>query len=171
MLFNKPFSLITDVNEKIAFLASLLIYGVIAVVVIEVGGRYFFNHPTNWSYDLAWMFYGAIAFLGGAYGITADVHVKADVVYDLLKPRTQAIIRIACYLAFFFPFALALVYSTYGLMSHAWILGETSPYTSWNPITGPIKTVLFVGSVMLLLQGLIDFVSYFKMLKDGGDKK
>jgi len=54
-------------------------------------------------------------------------------------------------------------------MANAWILKETSPYTSWNPLTGPIKTVMFVSAVMLLLQGIIDFIGYFKMLKDGGE--
>jgi TRAP-type mannitol/chloroaromatic compound transport system permease small subunit len=54
-------------------------------------------------------------------------------------------------------------------MVNAWVLGETSPYTSWNPSTGPIKTVMFLGALMLLLQGLLDFIGYFKKLKDGGD--
>lgn len=170
MNLKNPLQLLTRINEIIASVSSLLIYGVIAVVVIEVGGRYIFNQPTNWSYDLQWMFYGALVFLGGAYGIKADLHVKADVFYEMFKPRTKAIIRILCYLAFFFPFAVAFVYASYGLMINAWVLGETSPYTSWNPITGPIKTVLFVSAVMLLLQGLVDFIGYFKMLKDGGER-
>lgn len=169
MNLKNPLQLITLVNEKIASVSSLLIYGVIAVVVIEVGGRYIFNHPTNWSYDLQWMFYGAMVFLGGAYGIKADVHVKADVFYDMFKPRTKAVIRILCYLLLFFPFAIAFVNASYGLMANAWILKETSPYTSWNPLTGPIKTVMFVSAVMLLLQGIIDFIGYFKMLKNGGE--
>ncbi|HOQ10589.1 MAG TPA: hypothetical protein PLG09_10745, partial [Syntrophomonadaceae bacterium] len=74
-----------------------------------------------------------------------------------------------CYLLLFFPFAIAFVNASYGLMANAWILKETSPYTSWNPLTGPIKTVMFVSAVMLLLQGIIDFIGYFKMLKDGGE--
>lgn len=170
MNLKNPLKLITSFNKTVAFWASLLIYGVILVVIIEVTGRYFFNAPTNWSYDLQWMFYGALVFLGGAYGIKADVHVKADVVYDMLKPRVKAIIRILCYLAFFFPFAIAFALTTYDLMLNAWILGETSPYTSWNPSTGPIKTILFISAVMLLLQGLVDFIGYFKMLKDGGER-
>lgn len=168
-LLKSPAQLITGFNEKVAFVASLLIYGIIAVVVIEVGGRYIFNSPTNWSYDMQWMLCGALMVLGGAYGLKEEVHVKADVFYDMFPPRVQAIVRIICYLVFFFPFAIPFAYVSYDLMVNAWVLGETSPYTSWNPSTGPIKTVMFLGALMLLLQGLLDFIGYFKKLKDGGD--
>ena len=159
---------ITKLNNKVAFAASLLIFPLIFFLVIEVFFRYVLRSPSNYTYDLAWMTYAAFVFLGGGYALAKDVHVRADVFYVKLKKRGKAIMNMFCYPIFFFSSMWALLYSTYLLMSRAWTLSETSPFTSWNPHMGPIRTVFFICFVLLTLQGIVHFASFFKDLKKGG---
>ncbi len=162
---------ITKMNKKIASFASMLIYPLILVVVIEVVFRYAFNKPTTFSYDLTWMLYAALVFLGGAFCLHDEIHVRADIFYNMLKRRGKAIINMFCYPFFFFSSILGLSISTFDLMVKAWIHNEKSPYTSWNPPVWPIKAILFISMAILLLQGIVKFSAYVKDLKRGGDEK
>jgi len=170
-LLKKIGDVVTAVNDKIAKLASILIFPLVLVVVAEVFFRYILNHPTIYTYDLSWMLYAAFVFLGGGYALHEEVHVKADIIYNMLKERGKAFINLFCYPVFFFTSMAGLLYSSYELMVKAWIHGETSPYTSWNPPVGPIKTVLFISILVLTLQGVVEFVKAMKHLRKGGNSK
>ena len=159
---------ITKANDKIALAASLLIYPLVFVVVLEVFFRYVLSKPSPYTFDLTWMLYGALVFLGGAYCITHNVHVKADIFYNIFPPIVKKISDIVCYVCLFFTAAVAYVYSTGLMMKNAWVYHEISRSTSWGPITGPIKTILFISLVMLSLQGLVKFLQLFSRSK-GGD--
>jgi TRAP-type mannitol/chloroaromatic compound transport system permease small subunit len=157
-------------NNIIARVASFVIYPLIFVVVLEVVFRYILNKPTIYAYDLTWMFYAALVFLGGGYGLQHEVHVRADVFYNKLKARGKAVINMFCYPLLFFTSMAGLLYSTFLLMVKAWQFNETSPYTSWNPPVGPIKTVLFVCILILTLQGIVKFSGHLKdLIKGGGE--
>ncbi len=162
---------ISKVNEKIAVVTSFLIYPLMVVVVIEVVARYFLNRPTSFSYDLTWMIYAALVFLGGGHCLQHDVHVRADIIYDMFQRKGKAIINMFCYPFFFFSSMIGLLISTYHLMMKAWIYNEKSPYTSWNPPTGPIKTVLFISILILLLQGIVIFSGHLRDLFKGGEEE
>ena len=167
---------ITWVNTKIAMTAMLLIFPLIAIVCVEVFMRYFLGSPTKYAFDLSWMINGTLVFLGGAYAIADNVHVRADIFYNMLKKHWQLVIDIVLYPLFFFTAMAALVYSSYGLMVNAWTLGEVSRMTSWGPPLGPSRTVMFAAFVMVFLQGIVKFcgvlrVGYemFKNRGKGGD--
>jgi TRAP-type mannitol/chloroaromatic compound transport system permease small subunit len=149
---------ITRVNYWIARVASFLIYPIILVICFEVFCRYVLNSPTIYTYDLTWMSYGALIFLGGAYALAYDVHVKADILYNMMNKWGKMIINLVCYPAFFFTSLYAFLGSSYVLMRNAWAYHEISRYTSWGPPTGPVKTVLFVSFVMLAIQGVVKFI-------------
>jgi len=157
---------ISTVRDKIGITASYLIYPIICLIVFEVFLRYVLNRPTIYTYDLIWMSYGALIFLGGAYCLNHNVHVRADILYNKFSNLGQFLVNVICYPLFFFTAMAAFVYSTYDLMIKAWEYGEISRYTSWGPPTGPIKTILFVAFVMLTAQGVVKF---FQLLK--GDRE
>jgi len=153
---------ITKVNEIIAIIGAYLIFPIIAIIAIEVICRYFINKPTIWAYDMTWMLYGCLIFMGGAYALANNVHVRADIFYNLLPKVGQLIINLICYPAFFFFSMAAFVYSSFFLMRNAWVFSEVSRYTMWGAVTWPCKTVLFVSMTMLMLQGIIKFIQLIK---------
>lgn len=163
---------ITKFNHIVAKAASYLIFPIIGIIIFEVFCRYVLNSPTPYTYDLIWMMYGALIFLGGAYALDQDVHVKADILYNMMKWWGKTLINAICYPLFFFSSVIAFVYASYGLMVNAWIYKEISRFTLWGPPTAPIKTVMFIAFAMLLLQGIVKFIQLMKppaKVVKGGD--
>lgn len=77
-----------------AVLAVAILVALVASVAFEVVMRYFFNRPTRWvvefsEYALLWL-----AFLGGAWVLREEAHVKVEMLVEILPPRTQEIIHI-----------------------------------------------------------------------------
>ncbi|MBT8433926.1 MAG: TRAP transporter small permease subunit, partial [Gammaproteobacteria bacterium] len=73
----------------------------------EVFMRYVLNAPTVWAFDMSVQMYGALFMMAGAYALSQDAHVRGDVVYRLLKIKTQAKIDLVLYILFLMPGALA----------------------------------------------------------------
>ena len=69
----------------------------------EVFVRYVFNAPTTWAFDLSYIMYGALFFMAGAYTLSRGGHVRADMLYRIWQPRTQASVDLVLYVLFFFP--------------------------------------------------------------------
>ena len=167
----KVLDLINLINEKIVtHFACWLIFPLIFVTVYEVCARYLFNNPTNWAFDLSWMFCGTFVFLGGGYTLLHKGHVKVDLFYDRFPKRVQALINIVCYLVLFFPAYLVMSMGCYKSAVQAWKLNQRSPYTSWEPSIGPIKTILFIGILLFLVQGVADFINNLEVIKKGENK-
>ena len=66
-------------------------------IVILMGGTcyevfmaYALNAPTLWNFDFSLQMYGAIFMMAGAYTLSRGGHVRADMVYSTLAPKTQA---------------------------------------------------------------------------------
>ena len=90
------------------------------VIGYEVLVRYAFNNPTSFAYDLSYMMYGALFMMAGAYTLSRDGHVRADFLYRLWKPTTQAKVELALYLLFFFPGILALIFAGFDYARASW---------------------------------------------------
>ena len=155
---NKIHSVITFINKKLFQAGMWLIYPLIVVIMYEVVMRYILNSPTNWVYDMTWMLFGANAFLGFAYTLAEGGHVKADIILELVPARAKSAIIVLCYLAFFFPLMIGLCYSSYTYMIKSIIVNEMSINTSWQPVIWPCKIIMFASMVMLLLQGIAEFL-------------
>ena len=148
---------ISFVNEKINDVACWLIYPLTGVVMYEVVRRYLLNNPTNWVYDMTWILYGIFVLLGGAYGLHRGVHVKADIIYNMLPQKGKIAFDIFSYLVFFFPVMIIMSYSTYVYFMKSLKIHEVSNYTSWGPALWPMKFVLCLSMVMMLFQGCVEF--------------
>ena len=77
-----------------AVLAVAILVALVASVAFEVVMRYFFNAPTRWmvefsEYALLWL-----AFLGGAWVLREEAHVKVEMLVEILPPRTREIIHV-----------------------------------------------------------------------------
>ncbi len=124
------------------------------VIGYEVLVRYAFNDPTSFAYDLSYMMYGTLFMMAGAYTLSRDGHVRADVVYRLWKPTTQAKVELTLYFLFFFPGILALIFAGFDYARASWSYLEVS---SASPADVPIfqlKSVIPAAASLLLLQGI-----------------
>lgn len=120
----------------------------------EVLVRYLFGAPTSWAFDLSYMMYGSMFMMGGAYALSRDAHVRADFIYRLLRPRTQATLELILYFLFFFPGIVALVVAggKYALRSIGYL--EVSVMSPANIPIFQFKVILAMAGVLLLIQGV-----------------
>jgi len=136
-------------------------------VSYEVFMRYVMNAPTEWAYDAAYMLYGALLIMAGAYTLSRNGHVRADVLYRLWPARVQAGIDLTLYLLFFYPGILAFVISGYDFAKLAWIVKEHSSFSPGGPPLYHFKALIPIAGVLMLLQGLAETTRCIQCLVTG----
>jgi TRAP-type mannitol/chloroaromatic compound transport system permease small subunit len=159
---NKQHGLCMKVIERISEWAGKGVAWLVPVLILELVydtvARYLFNAPTEWSYDISYMLYGAIFMLGCAYTLQIDKHVRIETIYGKLSRRSKALIDAICYLIFFFPVMGSMIYFGGIFALKSWKLLEAGGDSMWQPAIYPFKTVLPLAASLLMLQGIVEFI-------------
>lgn len=137
------------------------------LVCYEVAARYVFNAPTQWGFDLAYMLFGTGFMVAGAYTLSRNGHVRADLLYRTLAPRTQAAMDLALYVLFFLPGIAALVYAGLDFARVSLEMREVSSVTSAGTPVYPFKMVIPLAGALLLLQAAAEIARCVLCLRDG----
>ena len=153
----------TAVGKSFAWYIIILTFG----ESYEVFVRYALANPTTWAYDVSYNMYGALFFIAGAYTLARNGHVRGDVLYRLLRPRVQAGIDLALYIAFFFPGIIALMYAGFDYASESWRYHEVAVSSPADIPIFPLKTLIPVGGVLLFIQGLAEVARCIVCLRQG----
>jgi len=139
---------------RVGLIACWLTVPVFVSMFYEVVARHFFSSPTFWAYDISRMFAGAMFMLGAGYALSKGVHIRADFMYRNWSIRTQATIDLTLYILFYFPGLIGAAWACYKYAYKSWSIMERSMDTSWMPLMYPIKFALFIGLVLLIIQGV-----------------
>jgi TRAP-type mannitol/chloroaromatic compound transport system permease small subunit len=138
-----------------------------AAVMYEVIMRYFFNAPTLWAFDFTIQMYGAVIMMGGASAISTKSHVKADMYYNKLSERGQAILDLILFICFYGPGVFALTYAGYFYARKAWLVHEVS----WNsPAQIQVyfsKSLIPIAGLLLLIIGIAEIFRCLICIKEG----
>jgi TRAP-type mannitol/chloroaromatic compound transport system permease small subunit len=148
-----------------AFAWSIMI--MIIGVSYEVFARYLFNAPTSWAFDVTFIMYGALFMMGGAYTLARDAHVRADFIYRLWRPKTQAAVELVLYFLFFFPGILALIFAGGKYAWRSWRLGEVSVNSPAGVPVFQFKAIIVAAGVLILLQGIAQVFRCIMCLRTG----
>ena len=151
---------IDGLSTATGWLAGWLIVPMTVAVTWEVVARYAFHAPTRWSYEAGYMLYGAQFMLAAAYTLLKGGHIRTDVLYERWSARRRAGIDAACYVLFFFPGLLCILYAGGVEARHAWEIGErTGLRVAGVPVPmALLKAVIPVTAVLLLLQGVSEVI-------------
>jgi TRAP-type mannitol/chloroaromatic compound transport system permease small subunit len=151
------------VGKSFAWLILVLTLG----VSYEVFVRYVLGAPTTWAFDFSYITYGALFLMAGAYTLSRNGHVRADVVYRLWKPRTQASVDLVLYILFFLPAVLAFIYSGWKYAEMSIRFREVSIFSPAGVPVFPLKTLVPVTGVLLLLQGIAEIIRCVLCIRSG----
>jgi len=136
---------------------SWLIWPVMILCVFEIITRRFFNSPHIWTYDVINIFYGTHFMILAAYTLLYRGHVAIDLVVIRFSQRTQLVFSGLNYLIFFFPFVLVILYVGIDSAVDSWRFWEKT--TIGMPLITPMmKTLTPVTALLLLIQGLSEFI-------------
>ena len=129
-------------------------------MVYEVVARYAFNAPTFWAYELAYMLMGGGLMLGIAYTMKMRAHVRVDFFYASLPKRGRAAIDLLGYLVLL-PMVLWLCVGLWEYLMRAYLSGEVSGESAWNPVVWPFRVTFVAGFALFAAQTMAE------MLKSG----
>jgi C4-dicarboxylate transporter DctQ subunit len=129
----------------IAFLLALMTL----ITFMQVVARYIFNYSFVWALELVMYLFGAMIFLGIAYGVRVGAHIGIDAVTRMLSPpKARAVAIVATtlcmiYAAIIFVGAWAYV----GKIHEIGIMAQDIPIPAWVP-----RIVLPIGFALLFVR-------------------
>ncbi|WP_341909271.1 TRAP transporter small permease subunit [Ferrovibrio terrae] len=138
-----------------------------AATSYEVFARYVLQAPTEWAFDAAYILYGTLFMMAGAYTLARNGHVRGDWLYRNWQPRTQARWDLILYFVFFFPGIITLLYTGWEYAAHSWSMKERSLFTPAGPIIYPFKTIIPIAGALLILQGIAEVMRCMYCIKTG----
>jgi TRAP-type mannitol/chloroaromatic compound transport system permease small subunit len=163
----KIFLMVDRLSTWIGHFFSWLVVALTLMIGYEVFSRYVMNNPHPWVFDAMIMMYGTMFMMAGAYTLSKNGHVRGDILYGFLKPRTQAIFDLILYIVFFIPGVIALAYAGYGFAADSWRILEHSSITANGPPLYPFKTIIPLAGLILLFQGLVEIFRCVVCIQQG----
>jgi TRAP-type mannitol/chloroaromatic compound transport system permease small subunit len=137
-------------GHAFAWLILLMTLGISYEVLV----RYLFNAPTPWSFDVAFIMYGSLFMMAGAYTLSRGGHVRGDFIYRSWPPRWQARVDLVLYFIFFFPGVLALIIIGWKYSARSWSYGEVSVNSPAGIPIFQFKSVIVAAGLLLFIQGI-----------------
>jgi TRAP-type mannitol/chloroaromatic compound transport system permease small subunit len=156
-------SLSAWVGKAFAWLILVLTFG----VSYEVFVRYVLGRPTTWAFDMSYINYGALFLMAGAYTLSRNGHVRADVVHRFWRPRMQASMDLALYILFFLPAVVAFMYSGWLYAKSSIQFREVSIFSPAGVPVFPLKALIPVTGALLLCQGVAEVIRCVLCIRSG----
>ena len=148
-------------QERFGRGVSWLSLVMVLVVFGDVLSRYLFRHTSGAMQELEWYLFGTLYLLAAGYTLLHDEHVRVDIVYSKLTPRRRAWVDFALFWIFFFPSCLLVIYTAWPFVWHSWAVWEGSPDPGGLPLRWLLKSMIIVGFVLLLVQGISQTIKSF----------
>ena len=154
------------VSEWSGKAVGYLILPIVGVMVFEVISRYAFNAPTIWSTDVVIMLAGTLYIIGGAYTHYLGGHINVETLYNLLSPRWQTVTRVVLHFPLFALYIGVVLWVGTEFWWDSMMKGEHAG-TLWNPLVWPFKLMVPLGALLIMLQGLANFIRDVRSLVTG----
>lgn len=148
-------------QERFGRGVSWLSLAMVLVVFSDVVSRYAFRKTSGAMQELEWYLFGTLYLLAAGYTLLHDEHVRVDIMYSKLSPRRQAWVNFILFWVFFFPSCLLVIYTAWPFVRSAWAVWEGSPDPGGLPLRWLLKSMILVGFVLLLLQGISQTIKSF----------
>ena len=162
-------TLLLAIDRLTTFIGRLFAWTIVGLTLLiswEVFSRYFLNHPHPWALDAQIMLYGVLFMMAGAYTLAHQGHVRGDVLYGSLSPRTQAGIDLVLFVFFYLPGVLALTWAGWTYANESLAIRENTFSPDPLPLY-PFKFVIPVAGFLLLLQGIVEILRCVVCLRQG----
>jgi TRAP-type mannitol/chloroaromatic compound transport system permease small subunit len=158
-------SFIDWVNEKLGYLANIL---VLVSALVSAGNamvRYAFDISSNGWLEVQWYMFAVIVMLGASYTLKRNEHVRVDIVYMTLSERKQLWIDIIGGIVFLLPTCLVLAWLAWPFFMQSFDIREDSGNAGGLP-RWPIKFVMPLGFALVALQGVSEIIKRIAALEN-----
>jgi TRAP-type mannitol/chloroaromatic compound transport system permease small subunit len=163
----KTVQVIESISEWTGKISMWFCLFLVLMLTWEVVMRYGFSRPTIYSYEISTMMGVIIAAGGLAFAHKYHGHVRVDVFWKNLSPRGKAIADVICAWLFFFPFTAAIVYISGKWALRSIIEKEILTATYLYPPAWPIRTVMMLGFLLFIPQGIAKMIRDLYLITKG----
>ncbi|MFD2237688.1 TRAP transporter small permease subunit [Aureimonas populi] len=156
-----------SVDRLNAGFAVIAEYMVLAAVLISGGNallRYMLSISSNGAIEIQWYLLAGIVLLGASYTLRMNEHVRVDVLYGLLSPRSKLVVDIIGFLVLFLPVIGYFFYLCWPFFWRSFTTGEVSMNAGGLPLW-PAKAALPLGFGLLFLQGVSELIKRVAALR------
>lgn len=135
--------------------------------VISAGNalvRYVFHESSNAWLEIQWYMFGAMFLLAAGYALKYEEHVRVDVLFSKMSPRTQALVDVVGGILFLMPTAILIVWLSIPMVRNSIHINEMSSDPG-GLIRWPIKIMIPIGFALLGLQGLAEIIKKIAVVR------
>ncbi len=145
---------IDRLNLLVGRLVSWVTLLVVLVVFVDVVMRYAFNTSFVFTQELEWHLFGFIFLMGAGYTLLREGHVRVDIVYQRLRPKSRAWVDLVGVFLFLLPGCYLVIATSIPFVVTSFLTGEGSPDPGGIPHRWLLKACIPAGFLLLALQGV-----------------
>ncbi|MDD9904874.1 MAG: TRAP transporter small permease subunit [Rhodospirillaceae bacterium] len=163
-MFDRLVHIIDALSDRAGQTSAFFVILLFFIMGYEVAARFIFDLPTFWAYELGYMITGLHYIFGIAYVTKMKQHIRVDFVYAVLPPRAQAGIDWVVLTFFLMPVTIWMTWQLGRVALEAFIVGETSGESAWNPIIWPLRIMVTIGFGFFALQVVAEVIRSFRTM-------
>jgi TRAP-type mannitol/chloroaromatic compound transport system permease small subunit len=126
----------------------------VLVIVFNVVQRYVFGIGAIWLEEVQWHIYGVGFIIGLSYAVTADRHVRVDVLAERWGARTKAWVEFFGIAVLLLPFIIAILAAGVPFVETSYAHNERSSAPGGLPFRWVIKSFILWGFGLLFIAAL-----------------
>jgi TRAP-type mannitol/chloroaromatic compound transport system permease small subunit len=119
--------------------------------------RYTIHYSSNAFLEIQWYLFGAMFLLAAGYALKHGEHVRVDVFFSKMSPRTQAWVDVVGTILFLMPMAIIIAWLSIPMVVNSICIQEHSS-DAGGLLRWPIKIMIPLGFALLALQGLAEII-------------
>ena len=158
--FNSIFDRTIDMVFYVASGLSLVIF---FSTCIEIFMRFFLNRPQIWSVEVTEYTMLYITFLGTAWLLRKEEHVKIDLIFIFLNPKSKALLNSITSILGVIVGSVLVFYGAWSTWLH--YQKELYTFTAMELLKWPFLIIIPFGGLLLLIQFVRRAYAYWKEFK------
>jgi TRAP-type mannitol/chloroaromatic compound transport system permease small subunit len=119
--------------------------------------RYTLRTSSNAWLEVQWYMFGAMFLLAAGYALKHEEHVRVDVFFSRMTPRTQAWVDVFGGVFFLMPMAIIIGWMSVPMVVNSFRIWEHSSDPG-GLLRWPIKICIPLGFALLALQGVAEII-------------
>ena len=126
--------------------------------------RYAFDLSSNAWLELQWYLFFAMVLFGAPHVLNVNEHVRVDIFYGRVQPRTQAWVDLLGLILFLMPAVVAIMVMSWPFFVESYTHHEMSS-NAGGLVRWPVKIIVPIGFGLLALQGMAEIVKRIAYLR------
>ncbi|UJF24122.1 TRAP transporter small permease subunit [Suttonella sp. R2A3] len=135
-----------------------LTLAMVLVTTVIVTMQFFFNKNSIALQESVMYMHATVFMIGVAYALQRDDHVRVDVLYRNFSPRKKALVNTFGTLCFLLPFAVLILWFSWGDAERAWAVMEKSTQPGGLPFVYLLKSLMPLFAILLIVQGFAELL-------------